>query len=143
MNSNERNKSLVHGSQINLKKGELIEDSPSGISKFLLYFTYSFFTAINLLVNMDSGNIPPVTGQISDEFDIQSKEVGGLSSFVSIGTLIGGVISFSIIDIFPRKLVLFTFNCLIGLCLFLFPMFKSSIILYINRIAVGVFMVIY
>lgn len=106
-----------------------------------LYFVYIFFTIMNVTVNMDSGNIPPVTNDISKEFGISSKQVGGLASFVSIGTLFGGIISLSIIDRFPRKVIMITANLSVAVCLFIFPLFESPIILYINRVVVGVFMV--
>lgn len=140
MDKIENSRSVILDTRLN-SNSRSKKDPSSTISNFTLYFTYSFFTILNLLVNMDSGNIPPVTAKISQEFSISKKEVGGLSSFVSIGTLIGGIISFSIIDILPRKFILLVFNCFIALCLFLFPLFENSFILYANRIVVGVFMV--
>jgi predicted MFS family arabinose efflux permease len=110
-------------------------------SKASRYLIYILFTLINIIVNMDSGNIPPATTEITKDLNITDRELGGFASFVSTGTFLGGIVSLTIINSFSRKLILILANLLIVGCLFTFPIFFKLYILYINRVFVGVFMV--
>lgn len=110
-------------------------------SKLSRYLVYALFATINIMVNMDSGNIPPATLEISQDLNITDRELGGFASFVSFGTFIGGIISLSIINLFSRKLLLLLANALIAVALFTFPIFFELYILYFNRVIVGIFMV--
>lgn len=118
-----------------------VEPNIKKISKFVRYSVYIMFTIINIIVNMDSGNIPPVIKDVAHDFDISEATVGAFASLVSFGTFLGGMISFSVIDLFPRKLILIIANLGISLCLFTFPISKNIALLFINRIFVGIFMV--
>lgn len=113
------------------------------VSKLVRYSVYIMFAFINIVVNMDSGNIPPVIKDVAKTFNIEEATVGAFASLVSFGTFLGGMISFSIIDMFSRKLILFVANLGVAVCLFTFPTFNNIGILFTNRILVGLFMVIH
>lgn len=112
------------------------------LSKKWRYLIYSLLCFINIVVNMDSGNIPAATTSIADDLNISKQQVGAFGSLVSVGTFVGGIISFSIINLVSRKWTLII--CLAGVvaCLFTFPLSKNIALLYGNRILVGIFQVI-
>lgn len=118
-----------------------VEPKVKKISKCVRFSVYIMFTLINIIVNMDSGNIPPVIKDVALDFDISEATVGAFASLVSFGTFLGGMISFSVIDLFPRKLILIFANLGIAICLFTFPISKNIVLLFFNRILVGTFMV--
>ncbi len=118
------------------------EAKPNKLPRKIRILIFSFFTLINIIVNMDSGNIPPAIKNVKSDFKINDSEVGTFPSLVSTGTFIGGLISLSIIDRFPKKLMLIVLNLGIAVCLYCFQMdFLAYIpVLFINRILVGMFM---
>jgi len=111
------------------------------LSKASRYFIYILFSFINIVINMDSGNIPAATNKISDDLKIDDKSLGAFGSLVSVGTFLGGIISFSIINTISRKYTLIVANIGIIACLFTFPISSNLILLYGNRIIVGIFQV--
>ena len=110
----------------------------SRTSRYLVYFLFSL---INIIVNMDSGNIPPAADLISKDFDVNDAQLGLFASFVSTGTFVGGIISLSIINIFSRKITLIICNLIIAILLYIFPVFSNIVVLYLNRVLVGIVMV--
>lgn len=107
------------------------------------YFIYLFFSFVNIVVNMDSGNIPSAINQISNDLNIKKVQVGAFGSLVSSGTFVGGIISFTVINKLSRKWTLLFCNIGIFACLFTFPISENIYLLYINRVVVGIFMVRY
>ena len=120
-----------------------INNSEEGfiLSNSLRYSIYILFSFVNIVVNMDSGNIPAATIQIRNDLKINDKMLGLFSSLISFGTLIGGIISFSIINIVSRKWTLIVTCIGIVACLFTFPMTDNLGLLFTNRIICGIFMV--
>jgi predicted MFS family arabinose efflux permease len=139
---NEKYNSLPINNKTIENQSKLIKDEKQ-ISNIPIYLIYTLITLINLIVNMDSGNVLPVINEVKYDLGINSTQVGAFSSLVSLGTFIGGLVSFTIIDKFSRKLILFFANLGIVICLFTFPMniFNNIWILFLNRILVGGFMV--
>ena len=113
------------------------------ISKGTRITIYILFSIINIIVNMDSGNIPPAIDQVKKDLKTFDPQIGAFPSLVSTGTFIGGMISFSIIDRVSKKWMLIIANSGIVACLFTFPieLLSHISILFINRILVGMFMV--
>lgn len=111
------------------------------LSPKVRYIIYFLFSALNLVVNMDSGNIPAAPETIILDLDIDKTQLGAFGSLVSTGTFIGGIISFTIINVVSRKWTLLF--CLFGIvaCLFTFPISSNIALLYTNRVVAGVFMV--
>lgn len=105
------------------------------------YCVYILLSIINIIVNMDSGNILPATELIIRDFNVNNTQLGSFASFVSLGTFVGGIISLSIINIFSRKATLIICNIMIAVLLYTFSVFSNIAILYFNRILVGIFMV--
>lgn len=112
------------------------------ISRSARISIYILFTFINIIVNMDSGNIPPAIAQVKQDYNVSDTQIGAFPSLVSTGTFIGGMISLSIIDKVSMKWLLIFANLGIAICLFAFSIdFLSHIsVLFINRILVGVCM---
>lgn len=139
--SHSDNNLLSFKDNYNLDNKKQRENNKVTFSKMSIYLVYTLFAVLNILVNMDSGNIPPATVEISKDLDITDRELGGFASFVSFGTFIGGIISLSLINLFSRKLILIIANGLMAITLFTFPIFYQLYILYFNRIISGIFMV--
>ena len=139
---NEKYNSLPISSNSNEQENKSYNDNQQK-SNLTINLIYSLITIINLIVNMDSGNVLPVINEVKYDLGINSTQVGAFSSLVSLGTFIGGLVSFTIIDKYSRKLILFFANLGIVVCLFTFPMniFNNIWILFLNRILVGGFMV--
>jgi hypothetical protein len=119
----------------NVNDNEIIFNSRSRISIYVL------FLLINIVINMDSGNIPAATNQISADLKIDDKSLGAFASLVSLGTFFGGIISFTIINSIPRKWTVIVANIGVCVCLFTFPISNNIVLLYVNRIVVGIFQV--
>lgn len=111
------------------------------LSKKWRYSIYSLLCFINIVVNMDSGNIPAATTTIADDLNISKQQVGAFGSLVSVGTFVGGIISFSIINLISRKWTLIISLLGVVVCLFTFPLSKNIALLFGNRILVGIFQV--
>ena len=126
---------------------EIIKDTNNmpkvELSKAMRYSIYILFSFINIVVNMDSGNIPAATDKIREDLKINNKEIGLFSSLISSGTFIGGIISFSIINVLSRKWTLIISNIGIVACLFTFPMTNNVGLLFTNRVVCGIFMVVF
>jgi hypothetical protein len=133
-----REKDYLSGNALkneNINDDEIVFNSGSRISIYVL------FLIINIVINMDSGNIPAATKEISADLDINDKSLGAFASLVSLGTFFGGIISFSIINSISRKWTVIVAN--IGACamLFTFPISNNIFLLYGNRIVMGIFQV--
>ena len=131
-----QDKNYISSSDQNLKinnEEEIIINQGSRISIYVL------FLLINIVINMDCGNIPAATNQISTDLNINSKSLGAFASLVSLGTFFGGIISFSVINSISRKWTVIIANIGVCVCLFTFPISNNIVLLYANRIVEGIF----
>jgi hypothetical protein len=141
---NQSNRETIENSNKNNLAKNCNEDKVKGstyLSTKARYIIYLFFSFVNIVVNMDSGNIPSAINQISNDLEIKKVQVGAFGSLVSFGTFVGGIISFTVINKVSRKWILLLCNLGIFSCLFTFPISNNIYLLYINRVIVGVFMV--
>jgi hypothetical protein len=137
--NNEKKDTDVH-LNVGVKEKEE-ENKQTNLSTKARYFIYLFFSFVNIVVNMDSGNIPSAINQISTDLNIKKVQVGAFGSLVSFGPFVGGIISFTVINKLSRKWILLLCNLGIFACLFTFPISNNIYLLYVNRVIVGVFMV--
>ena len=111
------------------------------ISRTVRWGIFCYFLLMNIIINLDHGIIPAAETKMTELLlDNKSDLMGYLSSSVFLGTLLGSLIFAPLINMFNRKYLLISSAALCGGCLFIFN-FGTSIIylLYVNRVAVGLF----
>lgn len=108
------------------------------ISEKIRWLVYSFFLAGNTLISMDHGSIPASTQELRklSSFD---QGIGLFGSLVYFGNIIGSLFLFKLINLWNRKFLLIV--SLLGntVCLFWFVFTENLLLLFLNRILVGIF----
>lgn len=125
--------------KINNKQLEKIISNSYILKPKMRWIIFFLFTNLNLLMNFDHGTIPAATEQLRDYLDLSDSKLGLFGSLVFLGTIIGSLISLTIINKFNRKFILMVFLILCGLSLFLFTKTTNYIFLCIDRIIIGLF----
>lgn len=103
------------------------------------WLIFIIFILTNILVNLDHGIIPSATGALKRDLKLNDSELGLFGSLVFVGNIIGSMISVSLINNFNRKHLIIICLILCGICLYGFTLLKNTMLLYFNRILVGMF----
>ena len=109
------------------------------INRTRRWILFLLFTIINSLMNFDHGTIPAATDQIRNFLNLSDSQLGLFGSLVFMGTIIGSLISMTVINICNRKYILMICLILCGISLFIFTITKEYILLCIDRVIIGVF----
>ena len=109
------------------------------INRTRRWILFLLFTIINSLMNFDHGTIPAATDQIRNFLNLSDSQLGLFGSLVFMGTIIGSLISMTVINICNRKYILMICLILCGISLFIFTITKEYVLLCIDRVIIGVF----
>ena len=130
-NINNKRKISLESEDI-IDKENLIELSPKGRNiVFVLYLM------CNILISMDHGSIPASVNELR-QLTSYDQSIGLFGSLVYFGSILGSLISFSLISTFDIKLLILISLLGNSICLFTFAYIENIPFLFFNRILVGI-----
>jgi MFS family permease len=132
LNSNETN-----NNNINNKKYIDIEDSDQELSKKGRNIVFILYLISNILISMDHGSIPASVNELR-QITSYDQSIGLFGSLVYFGSILGSLISFSLINTFDIKLLILISLLGNSICLFTFVVIENIPFLFFNRVLVGI-----
>ena len=133
----ESNNDLNQNSESN-NKSKANSNQNLFISKSDRWYAYTLLVISNIFIQMDHGSIPASTWNLYKIFN-SNQEIGLFGSLVFIGNLIGSLIYFYLINIYPRKKLLIFSMFFISICLTTFILTTNTFYLLVNRVILGIF----
>ena len=131
-NKNNKGRKTSLESEDIIDKENLIELSPRGRNiVFILYLI------CNVLISMDHGSIPASVNELR-QLTSYDQSIGLFGSLVYFGSIVGSLISFSLINTFDIKLLILISLLGNSICLFTFAYIENIPFLFLNRIIVGI-----
>ena len=100
-------------------------------------FVFILYLVSNILISMDHGSIPASVNELR-QLTSYDQSIGLFGSLVYFGSILGSLISFSLINTFDIKLLILI--SLLGntICLFTFVIIENIPFLFFNRVLVGI-----
>ena len=132
LNSNETN-----NNNINNKKYIDIEDSDQELSKKGRNIVFILYLISNILISMDHGSIPASVNELR-QLTSYDQSIGLFGSLVYFGSILGSLISFSLINTFDIKLLILISLLGNSICLYTFVIIENIPFLFFNRVIVGI-----
>ena len=108
------------------------------LSRKMRCIIFAILNFVFVLMSSDQGILSSTTTALSGYFEMSERELGGLGGMIFLGTAIGCIISFSLINKVNRKYLLLSSMCLDSLSLFLTTETKIISLLYFYRVIAGV-----
>ena len=109
------------------------------LPRLVRYTIFVLYIFLNILMNVDHGTVPAATNEIKTDLVINDEILGLFGSLVFVGTIIGSLLTLTLINFFNRKYLLIIFLLLNALCLYSFTLTTNKILLFANRVFVGIF----
>ena len=123
---------------LKLKKEKFLENSvPINLSRKMRWFVFSIIITLGLSMSFDQGIFSSCTTQMGIDFKMTDAELGGFGGMIFLGTAIGCVFSFSLINKYNRKYLLIVTVSLDILGLFFITQTKNIFLLYLCRVVSG------
>jgi MFS family permease len=122
------------------KKGEEKaqgNSEPITISRKIRWITFIIIVTVSIIMGLDQGVLSSTTSYLTEDFNMTERELGGFGGMVFLGTALGCVFSFTLINKFNRKYLLLVTMCLDVLCLFFTTQTTNLILLYLCRTISG------
>ncbi len=110
---------------------------PISISRKMRWLVFIFFILITIFMGLDQGILSSTTSDLMKDFQMSERELGGFGGMVFLGSSIGCLCSFALINKFNRKYLLMASMSLDVLSLFLTTQTKNLILLYTCRTIAG------
>jgi MFS family permease len=132
LNSNEAN-----NRNVNNKKYLEIDEPTQELSKKGRNIVFILYLISNILISMDHGSIPASVNELR-QLTTYDQSIGLFGSLVYFGSILGSLISFSLINTFDIKLLLLISFLGNAVCLYTFVIIENIPFLFFNRIVVGI-----
>ena len=116
---------------------EDIPDSTTELSQKGRNFVFILYLISNILISMDHGSIPASVNELR-QLTSYDQSIGLFGSLVYFGSILGSLISFSLINTFDIKLLILISLLGNSLCLFTFVIIENIPFLFFNRVLVGI-----
>lgn len=129
----------TNGSSSQNENRTLLQRLAKALSRKTRWMIFTIFILLNIIINIDHGTVPAATEEIEKALKINDEQLGFFGSLVFLGTIIGSLISLSLINKFNRKYLLILSLILCGVCLISFTFEIHVYVLYANRVVVGMF----
>ena len=100
-------------------------------------FVFILYLISNILISMDHGSIPASVNELR-QLTSYDQSIGLFGSLVYFGSILGSLISFSLINTFDIKLLILISLLGNSVCLFTFVIIENIPFLFFNRILVGI-----
>ena len=124
------------GDKISLNK-EVTEDVNPELSKKGRNFVFILYLISNILISMDHGSIPASVNELR-QLTTYDQSIGLFGSLVYFGSILGSLISFSLINTWDIKLLILISFLGNSICLFTFVIIENIPFLFFNRVVVGI-----
>ena len=106
-------------------------------SKKTRNIVFILYLISNILISMDHGSIPASVNELR-QLTSYDQSIGLFGSLVYFGSILGSVISFSLINTFDIKLLILISLLGNSICLFTFVVIENIPFLFFNRVLVGI-----
>ena len=106
------------------------------LPRLVRYTIFVLYIFLNILMNVDHGTVPAATNEIKTDLVINDEILGLFGSLVFVGTIIGSLLTLTLINFFNRKYLLIIFLLLNALCLYSFTLTTNKILLFATRVFV-------
>ena len=133
----EENKSSIKILRVKPQKKESETSVPIIISRKMRWAVFSILNIIMVLMGLDQGILSSTTSNLSKDFQLTERELGGLGGMIFLGTALGCFFSFTLINKLNRKYLLITTMCFDVLSLFFTTQTTKIILLYLYRVIAG------
>jgi MFS family permease len=100
-------------------------------------FVFYLYLISNILISMDHGSIPASVNELR-QITSYDQSIGLFGSLVYFGSILGSLISFSLINTFDIKLLILISLLGNSICLFTFVVIENIPFLFFNRVLVGI-----
>ena len=100
-------------------------------------FVFILYLISNILISMDHGSIPASVNELR-QLTSYDQSIGLFGSLVYFGSILGSLISFTLINTFDIKLLILISLLGNSICLFTFVIIENIPFLFLNRILVGI-----
>ena len=127
----------ANNNNMNAQKYLEIEDSDQGLSKKGRNVVFILYLISNILISMDHGSIPASVNELR-QLTSYDQSIGLFGSLVYFGSILGSLISFSLINTFDIKLLLLISLLGNSICLYTFVIIENIPFLFFNRVIVGI-----
>ena len=107
------------------------------LSRKMRWSVFITLISISILSDLDQGILSSTTSILLKDFKMTDRELGGLGGMIFLGTAIGCVFSFTLINKFNRKYLLLGTMSFDVLSLFLTTQTTNLALLYFCRVIVG------
>ena len=121
------------------EKIEKEQETPSliHISRKIRWIIFTVLCFVSILMGVDQGILSSTTQEISSYLDISEVQLGGLGGMIFLGTALGCIFSFIVINKINRKYLLLGTMSFDVLSLFLTTQTKNLGLLYLCRVVAG------
>jgi predicted MFS family arabinose efflux permease len=119
------------------KKEENESKEPISIQRKMRWIIFIILITVYIVISMDQGILSSTTTQLMEDFGMSERELGGFGSMSSLGSSLGCICSFTLINKFNRKYLLLSSICFDVLCLFFTTQTSNIILLYVCRTIAG------
>ena len=116
---------------------EYLKEITSELSTKGRNFVFILYLISNILISMDHGSIPASVNELR-QLTSYDQSIGLFGSLVYFGSILGSLISFSLINTFDIKLLILISLLGNSVCLFTFVIIENIPFLFFNRILVGI-----
>ena len=132
------NNSEVKVIDVKPQKIGLDYSAPITISRKMRCIVFTILNIVFILMGLDQGILSSTTSHLTEDINITDTTVlGGLGGMIFLGTAIGCVFTFSLINKFNRKYLLLATLCFDVLSLFLTTQTTKIPLLYLCRVIAG------
>ena len=107
------------------------------LSRKMRWITFTILTFLTILFDIDQGILSSSTSSLTTDFEMTERELGGFGSMIFLGTGLGCVFSFTLINKFNRKYLLLAAMTFDVLSLFLTTKTTYFFLLYLCRVIAG------
>ena len=109
----------------------------TSLSRKMRWIVFIILTIVSVIMGLDQGILSSTTSTLMEDFGMTERELGGLGSMIFLGTAIGCVGSFTLINKFNRKYLLLGTMCFDVLSLFFTTQTTNLLLLYFCRVIAG------
>lgn len=120
-------------------KVEKEQESPTPIhfSRKIRWIVFAVMCCVSILMGVDQGTLSSTTKDLSTDFKMNDVELGGLGGMIFLGTALGCVFSFLVINKINRKYLLLGTMSFDVLSLFFTTQTTNLVLLYLCRVVAG------
>ena len=118
-------------------KKEIETPSTVVISRKMRWILFIVLCSVSILMGVDQGTLSSTTNELSDDFDMDDVQLGGLGGMIFLGTALGCIFSFLVINKFNRKYLLLGTMTLDVLSLFFTTQTTNLFLIYLCRVIAG------